>query len=41
LLELRLDFGDEVFVALAAMADHRGAEGLEGLFADFDRSWNV
>jgi hypothetical protein len=32
LLELRLNFGDEVFVALAAMADHRGAKGFDKSF---------
>jgi hypothetical protein len=41
LLELRLDLGDEVFVALTAMTDHRGAKSLVSLFADFNRSWNV
>ena len=38
LLQLRLDLGVEVFEALPAMADHRGAKGVEGFFADFDRS---
>jgi hypothetical protein len=40
-LQLGLNFGVEVFEALAAMTDHGGAERAKGLFADFDRSRNV
>ena len=41
LLKLRLDFGVEIFESLAAVTDHRQAEGLESFFADLDRTWNM
>jgi hypothetical protein len=41
LLKLRLDFRVEVFETLAAMADHRRAERLEGFFADLDGTGDV
>ena len=41
LLKLRLNFGVKVFEALAAMADHRRAKGIEDFLADFDRSRNM
>ncbi|MDB6019138.1 MAG: hypothetical protein JWR19_3627 [Pedosphaera sp.] len=40
-LQLGLDFGVEVFEALAAMANHRRAESAKRFLADFDRSRNV